>query len=132
MFAPSALRSLTKGAPGLWLAALFLVARLLASSVSMAAPAQNPAADLVAAYSAFCHTGPADDAPQTPAHDHACLVCPACYVISYFDLPIPAVAALPIFVAGIIGTAAAPPPTTGPPGQPRTAAHPTGPPTASV
>ena len=116
------MRNLTRGAPGLWLAALFLVVRLLASSMAMATPAPTDAAG-------FCHSGLDENAP---AHEHSCLVCPACHIVSHVALPTPAPTALPTILGGDIGRAAAPPPSTGPPRQPRVAAHPTGPPSASI
>lgn len=96
--------------------------------MTMAAPAPNA----VTGATVFCHAGLDNDAPQSPAHDHSCLVCPACHVVSHTSLPAPVSDALPTIVGGEIGRPAAPPPSTGPPRRPRVAAHPTGPPTASV
>lgn len=128
MLAPSALRSSTRGAPGLLLAALFLAVRLLASSMAMAAPAPN----VVTGAIVLCHTGLDGDSPQAPAHDHSCLACPACHVGTHVGLPALGPDAVPFTVGGEIGRSAAPPPSTGPPRRPRVAAHPTGPPTDSI
>lgn len=129
MLAPSALRSSTRGVPGLLLAALFLAVRLLASSMAMAAPATNA----IAGTTVICHTGLDDDAPvSAPVHDHACLVCPACHVVSEVGMPVPAPAAMREGVGGDIGRAVAPPGSTGPPHQARVTAYPTGPPAAPI
>ncbi|MGI4793671.1 MAG: hypothetical protein ACRYF2_07925 [Janthinobacterium lividum] len=128
MLAPSALRSSTRGVPGLLLAALFLALRLLASSMAMAAPVPNAVAGAIV----ICHTGLDDDAPPAPGHDPACLVCPACHVVSEVGLPMSAPAVMPEVVGGDIGRVGAPPGSTGPPRQPRVTAYPTGPPVASI
>ena len=114
--------------PGLLLAALFLAVRLLASSIAMAAPAPYA----ITGATVICHTGLDDDAPPAPAHDHACLVCPACHAISQVSLPMPLSTVLPAGIGGEIGRIVAPPRSTGPPRQPRVTAYPTGPPTASI
>lgn len=128
MLAPSALRSSTRGVTGLLLAALFLAVRLLASSMAMAAPAPNA----IAGATLICHTGLDDDAPPVPAHDGACLVCPACHIVSEVGLLVPASAVLPEVVGGDIGRVVAPPRSTGPPRQPRVTAFPTGPPVSAI
>lgn len=128
MLAPSALRSSTRGVPGLLLAALFLAVRLLASSMAMAAPAPN----VITGATLICHTGLDDDAPPAPVHNHACLVCPACHVVSEVGLPAPVPAVMPEIVGGDIGRAVALPGSTGPPRQPRVTAYPTGPPVAPI
>ena len=128
MLAPSALRSSTRGVPGLLLAALFLAVRLLASSMAMAAPVPNA----VSGATVICHTGLDDDAPPAPGHDHACLVCPACHVVSQVGLLIPAPAVMTQVDGGDIGRVVAPPGSTGPPRQPRVTAYPTGPPVAPI
>ncbi len=122
------MRSSTRGVPGLLLAALFLAVRLLASSMAMAAPGP----DALAGAAGFCHSGPDDDAPQAPAHDHECLVCPACHLVGHAGLPVPAPALLLLALGGDIGRASAAPTATGPPHRPRVSAQPTGPPTASI
>ena len=115
------------------LAALFLAARLLASSMVMAVPAQSPTADLVAQLSVFCHGGgDAGGTEKAPSSDHDCLICPACHLMAHAGLPTPMPAALPIRLGGMIMLATAPPAATGPPHQPRVADHPTGPPNISV
>ena len=112
------------------LATLFLVVRLLAASVTMAAPAPNPTPiDLVAEFGVFCHAGTdSDGTEKAPAPDHACLVCPACHLVAHAGLPTPMPAPVPMRVGGMVMLALLPPPATGPPRQPRVAAHPTGPP----
>ena len=128
MLAPSALRSSTRGVPGLLLAALFLAVRLLASSMAMAAPAANT----ITGATVICHAALGDDPSPAQEHDGACLVCPVCHAVSQVGLPTPPSSMLPVGIGGEIGRLVAPPGSTGPPRQPRVTAYPTGPPAASI
>lgn len=128
------MRKLARGVPGAVLAALSLVVRLLAASVTMAAPVPNATIDLISELSVFCHAGTADTGgtEKAPASDHECLACPACHLTAHAGLPTPMPAAVPTRVDGMVVLAARPAPATEPPRQPRSAAHPTGPPTAAL
>lgn len=134
----------------LLLAALWLVARLAAPVQAM--PAQlagsgpgfgaDPVARMM--LQAICHAdgsrqaasegavdgqGPAPAAPMPSGHAD-CLLCPACHLVSHAAVPLPGTPALPPAPQRLAGWAAPLPPATGPPPRKRTAAQPTGPPTA--
>ncbi len=118
------------------LAALLLFARL--SSPSMAMPGLANATDLVAAaLQTICHAGPLDgggaDHGQLPGSDHGdCQLCPTCHLVGQLALPAPAGGVIPAPALTVIGLAAPLPPAMGPPGRPRLAAQPTGPPSSLV
>jgi len=134
----------------LLLAALWLVARLAAPVQAMPAQPAGPdvgfGADPVARImlQAICHAdgsrqAASQDAPdgQDPApaapvpSGHAdCLLCPACHLVSHAAVPLPGTPVLPSALRSLAGWEAPLPPATGPPPRKRTAAHPTGPPTA--
>ena len=118
----------------LMLAMLVLMARLLGTGIPIAG-AQAAPVDFVGLEGvAICHGGggPADQDPfHAPGHDHACLLCPACFMAGPAVLP-PSCDVPPLVPARLPGRAALPPSATGPPHPARVATPPTGPPAHPV
>lgn len=137
MPAPLPSRRLTGGMPGMLLAALVLLARLVVPPAALAGTAGAADALSALALRTVCHAGPQDQGPpdrgQAPATDHgACQLCPSCHLTGLPLLPAPGGAEVVPPARALIGLAAPPPPATGPPGRPRRVAQPTGPPTLAV
>ena len=133
---PLPMRRRVGGMPGMLMAALLLVARLIAPLTAMPAPASAADTFALVALQTICHAEAPDDRtdhghPQAPAQ-HPCLLCPACHLISHAAVPAPDGPAVRPPAPTLIGLAAPLPPATGPPDRPRTVAQPTGPPTLSV
>ena len=130
------MRRLVGGMPGMLVAALMLVARLIGPVTAMPTPANAADSVAQAALQAICHAeapdGRTDHGPrQAPAH-HDCLLCPACHFLSHAIVPAPGGPAVRPPAPTLIGLAAPLPPATGPPERPRPVAQPTGPPTLSA
>lgn len=120
----------------LLLAVLMLAAILLGTGIP-AASTHAASMDLAGLEGvAICHGGGPDvpaghDPSKAPGHDHACLLCSACFMAGPAVLP-PSCDVPLLATARLTGRAALPPPATGPPHPARAATPPTGPPAHSV
>lgn len=130
------MRRLVRGMPGMLVAALVLLARLIAPATATVVPANAADPFALAALQTLCHAAapndPTDHAPGPVPAQHDCFLCPACHLASHAALPAPAgpVLAAPALMPA--GLAVLLPPATGPPSRARAVAQPTGPPTLSV
>ena len=120
----------------LMLAMLVLLARLLGTGIPAASAQAAPADFAELEGVAICHGGVPDipagqDPSKAPGHDHACLLCPACFMASPAVL-LPSCGVPPPVLARLPGRAALPPPATGPPHPARAATPSTGPPAHPV
>jgi len=119
------------------LAVLVLLARLLGAGIPTASAQTAPVDFAGLEGAAICHgsgvpNGSAGQDPsKAPAHDHACLLCSACFMAGPAVLP-PSCDVPLLVPARLPGRAALPPPATGPPHPARAATPPTGPPAHPV
>lgn len=111
--------------PGMVLALLVLFARLVAAGPMPVGPDFD-----ALALRTICHAGPPGEpgAPHAPGGHDACLLCPACHLLSHAAVPLPAGPLLrpPVRIARAVAVPM--PPSTGPPGRFRPVPAPTGPP----
>lgn len=122
----------------LMLAMLMLMARLLGTGIPTARAQAAPVDFAGLEGVAICHGVGVPDAPagqdpsKAPGHDHACLLCSACFMAG------PAVLSPSCDVSPLVpvrlpgGRAALSPPAIGPPHPARAATPPTGPPARLV
>lgn len=122
----------------LLLAVLMLVARLFDPGLSAAHAYAAPATGAGLEGAAICWAGDTRDAlagphpSESPAHEHDCLLCPACQLAGQAALTA-ADGIVPLPVMTLQPRPAAPSPAaTGPPHPARVAARPTGPPGSRV
>lgn len=121
----------------LMLAMVVLLARLLGTGIPTASAQAVPVDFAGLEGVAICHGGGVPDVPagqdpsKAPGHDHACLLCPACFLAGPAVLP-PSCDVPPLALVRMPGRAALPPPATGPPHPARAATPPTGPPAHPV
>lgn len=122
------MRRLASGLPGMLLATLLLVSRLVAPSMAM------PAADPVdVALQTICHIDASGQPASPDRPDHAeCLLCPACHLVSQAVVPSPATPNVPPPPVAHVGASTPWPPSIGPPRRARATAQPTGPPSSSA
>ena len=125
------MRGLSNGIPGLLLAALLLLSRLVGPALALPAMSGDPISSIT---QTICHTDEVDGTPTpTDPSDHrSCLLCPACHLVAHAALPVPLGPIVPLPTGVAISVRVSLPPAQAPPSRIRTAAQPTGPPTLSA